>query len=177
MSSNQRTLFIQVLIAPLCIILFGLLYRLAPHPYNITPVIAIALFSGALFRDYRIGICTPLIMMLISDFMLGFHSTIPFTYLAIILSVGIGIWLRTRLKLMNIIGTTFLASVTFYLITNFGVWLLSPMYPPSFTGLVQAYVAGIPFFQHSLLGNFFFVAIFFGGYKMVMSDRFLKIPN
>ena len=56
------------------------------------------------------------------------------------------------------------ASVLFFLLTNLGAWITSGLYPMTFDGLMQAYIAGIPFLQNSLLGNLVFTALLFGGF-------------
>ena len=45
------------------------------------------------------------------------------------------------------------ASIVFFLLTNFGAWLTLPEYTKTFPGLIQAYIAGIPFFRGTLLGE------------------------
>jgi hypothetical protein len=62
------------------------------------------------------------------------------------------------------------SSVIFFLLTNFGVWMTSAIYAKSAEGLMQAYVAGIPFFQNSLLGNLIYTAVIFGGYVLLQKN-------
>ena len=62
------------------------------------------------------------------------------------------------------------SSVLFFLLTNFGAWMTSGLYVKSAEGLMQAYVAGIPFFQNSLLGNLVFAAVIFGGYRLLQNN-------
>ena len=58
--------------------------RLAPHPPNFTPILSIALFCGVCFRSKYIFL-VPLFAMLISDFILGFHSVIMYVYFSLLL--------------------------------------------------------------------------------------------
>jgi hypothetical protein len=41
------------------------------------------------------------------------------------------------------------------------------MYPQTGAGLVAAYVAGIPFFQWTVLGTLFYAALLFGGFDLL----------
>ena len=60
--------------------------------------------------------------------------------------------------------------VLFFLLTNFGAWMTSGLYAKTVAGLMQAYAAGIPFFQNSLLGNLVFAAVIFGGYHLLQKN-------
>jgi hypothetical protein len=57
-----------------------------------------------------------------------------------------------------------LGSVLFFLVTNFGTWLGSSMYPQTGAGLMAAYVAGLPFFQWTVLGTLFYSTLLFGSF-------------
>ena len=58
------------------------------------------------------------------------------------------------------------AAVLFFLVSNFGVWVGSTMYPPTGGGLLACYAAGLPFFNHSLLSNLFYCTVLFGGLEL-----------
>ena len=75
---NKRQLII------LGMMLVAVLVRLLPHPPNVTPVTAIALFGGAFFNDKRLGLILPLVVMLISDIFLGFSTISLFVYTALL---------------------------------------------------------------------------------------------
>mgnify|MGYP006117236873 FL=1 len=57
------------------IILFLAFSRLIPHAPNFTPLGAMALLSGAFVKDIRVSLLIPLIAMLLSDAIIGFHSS------------------------------------------------------------------------------------------------------
>jgi hypothetical protein len=57
--------------------------------------------------------------------------------------------------------------VLFFLVTNFGVWVVSGFYPMTFDGLITCYTAAIPFFQMTLMGDLFFVGIIFGAFMLL----------
>ncbi len=143
------------------IILFLAFSRLIPHAPNFTPLGAMALLAGAYIKNLRLSIAIPLLAMLLSDAVIGFHSTLLFVYGAVALIViGSHFWLR-RLSLVSITLASLMSAIAFYTVTNFGSWLTHDMYPHTASGLAQAYIAGIPFFKNTLLSNLLFTAIGF----------------
>ena len=84
-----------------------------------------------------------------------------FVYGAFAVTVIIGFFIGSSAKLPNIILSAFASSVLFFLVTNFGVWAMYDTYPATLEGLLQCYVAGIPFFQYTLLGDLAFVTLLF----------------
>ncbi len=148
----------------LAMIAVVVVFRFLPHPPNVSPVAAISLFAGACFVDRRLAFAVPLAAMLISDAVLGFHATMAYVYGAFALTVMIGFWLRRHRGVTPLAVATVGASLLFFAITNFGVWAAGLHgYAMNAQGLMQTYIAGIPFLQNSLLGNLFFVALLFGG--------------
>ncbi len=152
------------LLSLLAIIALCALYRVLPHPWNVSPVAAMALFAGAHFSSRTLSLAVPLLAMVLSDWLLGFHSTMAFVYGALMLTTALGWLLKGRLKVWTVLAASLTGSVAFYLITNAGVWLVGSYYPSGLDGLAQSLTAGLPFFQHSLLGNLFFTALLFGGF-------------
>lgn len=148
------------------IVLAAALFRVLPHPANVTPIAAMALFAGAHLEDRRLAWLVPFAALLVSDLVLGLHQTLPFVYLAFGLTVLIGTWLGTRRRAGAILGASLMSSTLFYLVTNFGAWLAHDMYPRTADGLMAAYAAGVPFFRNGLFGDLFFTALFFGGFYL-----------
>ncbi|HEX5663569.1 MAG TPA: DUF6580 family putative transport protein [Xanthomonadaceae bacterium] len=154
--------------------------RLLPHPPNFSPVEAIALFGGAYFASRAWAVLVPLTAMLISDVVLAalnggsysfanyFASTsFWLVYGCIAVSTALGFGLRGKVGGARVLGYSLLGSVLFFLVTNFGAWLGSTMYPQNGAGLVAAYAAGIPFFQWTVLGTLFYSALLFGGFALL----------
>jgi hypothetical protein len=148
--------------------------RLLPHPPNFTPVGAMALFGGAHFARRSLAYAVPLITLALGDLVLGFHILIPFVYGAFSLTVALGALLRQHRTPWRVSGVALLSSVLFFLITNFGVWLQLHTYPQNLAGLLACYVAGIPFFAHTVLGDAFFTALLFGGFALA-ERRFVSL--
>lgn len=147
--------------------------RLIPHPPNFAPITAMALFGGTCFASKRLAFLVPLGAMLVSDLAmgllsgdlsLGMHSLIPIVYGSFALIVCLGFWLRRRGRVGPIIAAAALASsVLFFVLTNFCVWALGSLYPKTWDGLVACYVAAIPFFHNTLLGDAVYTTVLFGG--------------
>ncbi len=146
------------------ILLFGVMSRIFIHWPNFTPVIALALFGG-LYLGKKSGWMTPLILMVISDLILGLHEIVFFTWGSVILIAWLGYQMRGRRHVSNLLGAGVLAAVLYFLITNFGAWLV--MYPKTAEGFISCYVAAIPFFRNSLLSTVVYTVLFCGLYEAV----------
>ena len=135
--------------------------RLIPHPPNFTPIFAISVFAGIKFKDNLFSYLVPVSAMLVSDAIIGFHSGMIIIYLAIIFSAFIS-------KKLNSMNTSVLGScISFYLISNFQVWIMSSNYPKSLTGILECYTLAIPFLGMTLLSTFFYSYILFYGYSFL----------
>jgi len=155
------------ILALLAAILTAAALRLIPHPPNFTPIGAMALFSGAYLGRKGLAFVAPLAAMLLSDAILGFHSGMPFVYASVALIVLIGALVASRITAMTVVGAALASSVLFFIVTNFGTWLVSGMYPLTGAGLAACYVAAIPFFQNTAVGDLFYCAVLFGGFALL----------
>ena len=155
------------IIISLVLISFGIACRLLPHAWNFTPIAAIALFAGAYMgRGYAVGL--PIATMLIGDMFLGFYSPpmmiVVYASYALIGLFGV---MLSKHKFGAAIAGGILASVVFFLATNWAVWQFSPWYAKDLNGLLQCYTLALPFFRNTLLGNLFYVGILFGAYEFL----------
>ena len=167
-------------------ILLAALSRLLPHPPNFSPIEAVALFGGAYFAKRAWAIVVPLVAMAISDFVLGLvnggvyldyfiNAHFLSIYACIALCTLLGFGLRGRVNGVRVLGYSLAGSVLFFLLTNFAVWLTAnpTLAPACGAGLGACYIAGLPFFQWTLLGTLFYSAILFGGFALLRS----RIPQ
>jgi len=148
------------------LIIAAAIARLVPHPWNFTPLAAMALFGGAHFQNKTQSFLVPLVALFVSDIFIGFYTGMPFIYGAFTLIVLLGMSLRKNKKPGRIFLTVLASSVSFFIITNFGSWTYLPMYPKTLEGLWACYVAGIPYFRNALAGDLFFSAVLFGGFAL-----------
>ena len=151
----------------LLIIIFGIICRLIPHPPNFSPVTAIALFGGLNFSDKRIAFSIPLVVLFFSDLILGISMINLFVYTGFLTIVFLG----TKIKSIKF-GNIILSSFIFFLISNFGVWIIG--YPKNIEGLILCYTMAIPFFGYSIAGDLFFGYLFkfsFGKITSILPGR------
>jgi hypothetical protein len=97
-------------------------------------------------------------------------------YLAFGLVVVLGAVMLRKVNVVNVLGTSVLAAVVFFLVTNFAVWAGAGIFPKNATGLLACYTAGIPFFWNTLLGNVFFGSILFGAYEYASQSGLITSP-
>jgi len=64
----------------------------------------------------------------------------------------------------RIAAVSLIASLQFFLITNFGMWYSYNFYPHTPAGLIECYVAGLPFLGFTVGGDLGFAAVLFGAY-------------
>ncbi len=163
---NKQNVLIAILI------LIGITTRIIPHLDNFTAVYAVALFSGTFLKNKKIAFLLPISIMLFSDLLLGFAPSTP-TYISFILIVWLGFSLQKNSQIFNILFSGVKASIIFFLITNFFVWIYSSpvdgIYycPPTFTGLIKCYMQAIPFLWNTLFSTIFYSIIFIYSFKLI----------
>jgi hypothetical protein len=160
-----RTLFL------LSLAVLAVVSRLVPHPMNFAPIAALALFGGAYF-DRRYAFILPFAVLLASDALLGFYDGIAWVYGSFFLVSLIGWALRSNRTVGRTAGASLAGSVVFFVLTNFGVWLQTNFYTHDLAGLINCYVAALPFFRNTLAGDAFYVAALFGAVELAVR----KVP-
>jgi len=86
---------------------------------------------------------------------------------AITLPAFAGIAIRRWRGAIPVIAAMTSCSLIFFVTTNFAVWTVSGLYPLTWRGLVQCYVAALPFLDKTVLGDLFWTAVLFGGAWLV----------
>lgn len=151
------------------LVIAAALLRILPHPPNFAPIAAMALFAGAHMDNRRLAFLLPLAAMALSDMFIGFHDGLVLVYVCMGIAVAIGMQLRGKIGVLSVAAGALLSSVIFFVVTNFGVWLTSGMYPITGGGFVACYVAAIPFFHYTVAGDLFYAALLFGSYGLLQS--------
>lgn len=172
----------------------GAFSRLIPHIPNFTPTEGIIIFGVAYLGRTYLTVLLPLLLMYMTDFIINntvarpFFSEVDgivwysnymiFNIISLLLIVFITSALLKKITVLRIISSAFIASVVFYLVSNFGS-LFSPtgLYTKDITGLMQSYIAGLPFFRTSLLSNLIFTSIIFGSYYALNLIKTRKAVN
>lgn len=133
----------------LLLICIAIVSRIVPHPPNFTPITAIALFSSINFKNKLYKYIIPITGLIISDIIIGISLINIFVYLSFILIAFIGAKFQ---KINNY--SILLSSTSFFVISNFGVWLIG--YPKNIEGFILCYYMALPFFINTILGDLFY---------------------
>jgi hypothetical protein len=166
--SKRSTLLVGIVVA-------AALARLVPHPPNVTPIAAMALFGGACLGNRKLACLLPLAAMILSDLVLGctrygmvnMLAIQPVVYACILATSALGRFIKDRRSVWQVGTATFAGSLLFFVVTNFAVWTTGHLYPLTASGLAACYTAAIPFFRNSLLGDVGFTAVLFGGLALL----------
>jgi Family of unknown function (DUF6580) len=167
-----------------CLALLASLVRWVPHSWNFSPTYAVEVFAGARMRlGYAFALAlgfralTDLVILLWpfpgQEGKAGyFFMIIPWIYASVILNVILGRWLKRTESPWKIGGVALLASLQFYLLTNFGSWLVMPNYEKTFAGLLECYVMGLPWFRPTLIANLLYIPVLFGAHALLTRVAF-----
>lgn len=165
------------------LIAFGAAMTWVRHPWNVTPMGAIALFAGAYLLNRPLAVLVPVAALVISDLSKTLFDphwgytretvlVMVFKYLGF---VGIALCgqlvRRERSPVAAYVGSlgvsALCGAIVFFLVSNFGSWL-TPIfgYERSIEGLLQCYVLGLPFFRAMLVGDLIYVPLLFGVFAL-----------
>ena len=142
--------------------------RFIPHPPNFTSLIALS-FYVPVFLGIRY-LPALILSFITTDIFFGFHNTLFFTWGSIIFIAAISKFF-TRNIYSRIFGSL-MGAVSFYLITNFGVWSLG-LYGYTLSGLILCYTLALPFFGYSIISTFIFSGILETLYKLKFWKKIL----
>lgn len=165
MESKNASIAMKTILA-VSLIAVAAALRIAPHPWNFTPIGAMAIFSGAMLRSRWMKFTLPLLALFAGDVFVGFHKLMPAVYASFLVSVAIGMWLEKRRSVARIGAATLAGAAQFFLVTNFAVWLAFDTYPKTVAGLAACYAAGLPLLGNTLAGDALYVALLFGGFAL-----------
>lgn len=179
MNKNKITLRFGVVTL---LILFAAISRLLPHPPNFAPIGGMALFGAAYYTRKWWAYLIPIVAMWISDLILNnvvyaqyfdkfvwFYSGSLFTYGSFALIVLMASFTLRKVRVPQLLFSALGASIIFFVVSNFGVWFSSGMYPKDFGGLIACYTAGIPFFKNTVMGDLVYSAALFGIFEASLS--------
>ena len=163
-----------VKIVVVSLVLLAILWRLTPHVPNFAPVSAVALVLS-MTLGWRKSLVAVIAIMAVSDLAIGGYSGMHWTWIGFGLIVALGYGIRHLPILWRIIGGALGASITFFVVSNFGTWVSSGMYTLNLTGLIQCYIMAIPFFKATLVSDIAFSAVLLTSYELYSS--YTKLPK
>ena len=163
------------------LIVIASLYRIMPgRPYGFAPMIAMAIFGGAVIKDKKFAFLLPLLAMFVSDSLYqllyingvgnipGFYEGQVVNYILFGGLTVFGFFIK-NFNIKRIAIASLSAPTAYFLISNFLVWASSsPLAglgrPKTFNGLMMCYADGLPFYPWSIASTFIFSAIIFGSF-------------
>lgn len=158
MTKNERT--------ALALIALGAASRLLPLPPNVTAVTGVTVFGAYSIKNPFLAALVPIGAMALADLFLGWHATMIYTYAGMLGAFLIArLLLAEKLTSIRLIAATFLGSLCFFITTNAGVFA-SGYYGYTLEGLIACFIAAIPFWQNSLIGDILSVAVIFTIYEL-----------
>ena len=174
------------------IVLVAAFSRMMPHMPNFSPLGAIGLFGAAHFGKKWLAFCIPIAATWLSDLFINnviygayyptftwFYSGFGWQYASYLLIAGLGFLLyRSNVSVPKVLAGALGSGLIFFLVSNFGVWTSSSVYPQNAGGLLACYAAGVPFYQGTLLGDLFYSTVLFGGYYLLQKQvAFFKLSH
>ena len=158
------------------LVLVGAGSRLLHLPPNIAAVTGVTIFAGFAIRNVWLALIVPIAAMALADVVLGWYNEVLFTYAGMAAGVLLARWLLHPLTPVRLIGTTFLASLVFFVLSNLGVFI-SGYYGYTLDGFIACYIAAIPFWQNSLIADFTSTALVFAIYlALTRAIPSVKVP-
>lgn len=136
----------------------SIVLRLYNEFWNFSILGGLAIYAGS--RSKSFGLCAVLASRLASDLLLGFYDSILFDYTSYCVIFAMGNLLKPQ-KIWSIVASGILSSITFYLLSNFGVWYCSSMYSYDVVGIIRCYVMGLPFLNGTICGDLFSVVLIY----------------
>lgn len=168
------------------IVLVAILSRLLPHPHNFAPFGAIALFGAAFYGNRFLAYVVPVLSIYISGLIINnllfknlypnftwFDENIFWQSFSYILTVSIGFLIfKKNVTWLKIAIGGLSSALIFYLVTNFGFWASGLLWPRTSEGLLQSYIAGLPFLPFQIAGDLFYSTTLFAAYYFVIGRNF-----
>lgn len=156
------------------VLVFAVLSRILPHTFHATGMNFTAVGGSLLFFGARRSRWQALIAMAVlaaTDYYLtvyaygyAFHATeylVTWAWYGAVCLIGFGL-LRQRTTALRIVAAGLASSTSFFLLSNFMVWMASGMYAHSAAGLAACYGAAIPFYANDLVSTAMTVGALFG---------------
>ncbi len=149
----------------LLLIVLGIGSRLVVHTPQFTAILAVAFFAGLYLKGYQ-AVIVPLLLMVISDLIIGFHDTMFFTWGSMALISALGLWLKPRKSFLTVLGGSIASALIFFVVTNLGAW--PTLYPHTWAGLRECFIMAIPFFRSTLVSTVAYSMVLYAGYEWLL---------
>ena len=155
------------------LVLIGLFSRLVTHEWNFTAIGAISILAGLMISNKYLKFAVPLIVMLISDAVIGFHNTMLFVYAGFFLMTLISTVFKDSKTVQKLFLAPLAASLAFFFISNSGVWFMDQLYSKILAGLMECFLMGVPFYKAQFLADMILTPVLFYALTHLLNFNFL----
>ena len=155
---------------PIIMMTLLIISRMISDIPNFTATIALIMFTSYLIRDKFQSVLVILVSQIISDLYIGIYSSMFFVYGAYVFIALLSPIIMNKLSFKSVLISSLVTPTIFYIVSNFGVWITGSTYPLSLDGLIMCYVAGIPFFDETLLSTVVFSVTIYAMMKLIVKE-------
>lgn len=168
------------------LLLLAILTRVLPHHdmFNFTAVGGALLYFGAR-RSWR-EMLAPLAALMATDYFLTvftYHYAFAWrdyvtswAWAAAVMMLG-RILLKSQTTWLRVGAAVVLGPTSFWLISDYAVWVGGNMYPHTLSGLVSCYAAAVPFYRNDLISTAIVAGLAFGVPVLVRKSRLASQPG
>jgi hypothetical protein len=177
---NTSTLIIAALL-----VVIAALSRVILYPHNFSPIIGMAVFSGAVIKDRRLAFALPLLSMFLSDVLFevfniapgfwGWGQLIGYGILALITIIAFSM---KKINVLSVAGYSIASSLLFFFLSNSAFFVFdNPIYhtyTQNFNGYIATLAGGLPFLKTGIIADLVYSTVLFGTYFLVQHFAFNK---
>jgi len=172
---NNTSILIAVLL-----VLAAAISRVIMYPHNFSPMVGMALFAGATFTDKRLAFALPIFSMLLSDVMFevfkiapgfwGWGQLVGYCIFALITIIA---FTMKKVNVVNVAVYSVASAIIFFLLSNLSFFLIDNrvyhLYTQDFNGLINCYIAALPFLKTGLAADLVYSGVLFGAYYAIQN--------
>ena len=176
MLTKTRADFLMEVALIAFLIAFDVVARALPHVPGVWPMAATALFAGRVLKIPALALIVPVAAVALSDAALPEDDwrVMAVVYAAVLVPAFAGMLARRWRGAFPVVAAMVSSSLVFFVATNFAVWAFNDMYPMTWNGLVQCYVAALPFLDRTVIGDLIWTGVLFGSAWLVQHRPALR---
>ncbi|MBL7703596.1 MAG: hypothetical protein JNM14_15200 [Ferruginibacter sp.] len=177
---STSTLIIAVLL-----IVIAALSRVILYPHNFSPIIGMAVFSGAVIKNRRLAFALPVLSMFLSDVIFevsgiadgfwGWGQLVGYGILALITVIAFSM---KKINVFSVAGYSIGSSLLFFFLSNSAFFVFdNPVYhtyTQDFSGYIATLAGGLPFLKTGIVADLVYSTVLFGAYFLIKHYAFSK---